>query len=393
MRLACLLLIASCGFKGPTAKQVDTDATPVPDAALDASSDTDIDAPVIPVAACWTAKPFDFDAAACASSPRDRIDITGEVVFDTTPPGTSTPPGITCADLDNNKICALAANSIRISPGATLSAHGTRPLALLAHSIQIEGTLDIASHIRGQNGPGAGSDLCNSSGADANRAGGGAGGTYSGDGGNGGEQGGATGTAGQHGSSTSTQLLRAGCSGGRGGDGTLTGGPHGGGGIGGGALWLAIDVGTLVLGPNAVINASGASGLGGPAGVHGGYGGGSGGLIVLQAPTIQLNSTAKLFANGGGGGGGSQGAAAGRDGTDSTGPTTGGVGGTGGPPGAATPPGGGGTGYPDPEPDGAAGESTAPGGGGGGGGGGQGVIHVFSNTSISSPNISPPPTR
>jgi hypothetical protein len=396
MRRACLLLLASCGFKGPAAK-LDPDANPTTDAATDAATDTAVDAAIDaildPTRTCWTAVPFGFDIAACATGLRDRIDITANVSLDTIT-GISDSPDVTCAALDTTKVCALVAQTIHLHPGVTFSARGARPLALLAHSIQIDGTLDIASHLRGQIGPGGATDLCNATAADAKGAGGGAGGTYSGDGGNGGEQGGASGTAGQHGDSTSTQFLRAGCSGGRGGDGTTTGGPRIGGGAGGGAVWIAIDAGTLIIGPAATINASGAGGLGGIAGVvRGGSGGGSGGHIVLQAPTIQLAAAARIFANGGGGGGGSQGAAAGRDGGDPTGPTTGGSGGSGGPPGAATPPGGGGTGYPDPDPDGADGESsTTLGGGGGGGGGGPGVIHVYSNTSISSPNISPPPT-
>jgi hypothetical protein len=393
MRRACLLLLASCGFKGPAAKQVDPDANPTADAGADTgvAIDAAIDATLDPNQVCWNAKPFGFDVAACATGLRDRIDITANVSLDTVT-GISNASDVTCDAIDTDKLCAVVARTIHLRPGATFSARGARPLALLAHSIQIDGTLDIASHLRGQIGPGGGTDLCNGTAADAKGAGGGAGGTYSGAGGNGGEQGGASGTAGQHGSSTSTQFLRAGCSGGRGGDGTPTGGPRVGGGAGGGAIWIAIDAGTLIIGPAATINASGAGGLGGIAGVHGGSGGGSGGHIVLQSPTIQLDANAKIFANGGGGGGGSQGAAAGRDGGDPSTPTSGGSGGSGGPLGAATSPGGGGTGYPDPDPDGADGESTVPGGGGGGGGGGPGVIHIYSNTQISSPNISPPPS-
>src|SRR5262245_46911392 len=140
MRRACLLLLASCGFKGPTANQVDPDANQntdagVTDGAVDAGVDAKVDASVDPMAACWSAKRFGFDAAACASSPRDRIDISGEVFLDTVT-GVSTPPGLTCADLDTDMMCALAAKTIRITAGAKLAVHGARPLALLAHSIQ-----------------------------------------------------------------------------------------------------------------------------------------------------------------------------------------------------------------------------------------------------------------
>jgi hypothetical protein len=387
MRRACVILLASCGFTGPIAKQVDPDANPAanPDAKPDTNPDPDLQA------ACWTHS-SGFTAAACVPALRARIDVTANLSVDTDST-TASPSDVACATLDNATLCALAAGSIHINTGVTLSAHGSRPLALLAHSIDIEGTLDLASHLHGQRGPGAPPGACNGR-LDATVAGGGAGGTYSSDGGDGGEQGGATGTAGIHGNSISSTFLRGGCDGGRGGNGMPDGGPPSpDGGPGGGGVWIAVDTGTLTVGPGATVNASGAGGTGGAAGVHGGSGGGSGGLIVLQAPTIVFNPTAKIFANGGHGGGGSQGGSAGSDGTDPPGPTSGGSGGAGGSPSAATPPGGGGAGYPDPSPSGANGDNTTPGGGGGGGGGGPGVILVYSSTSLGGPNVSPPPSN
>ncbi|HSS02144.1 MAG TPA: hypothetical protein VLM79_34030, partial [Kofleriaceae bacterium] len=69
---------------------------------------------------------------------RDRIDVTGNVRLDTDV-GTSGTSDVRCATIDNPAICAIAARTIRINSGAVLSAHGNRPLALLAHSIEILG--------------------------------------------------------------------------------------------------------------------------------------------------------------------------------------------------------------------------------------------------------------
>src|SRR5262249_15615651 len=145
---------------------------------------------------------------------------------------------------------------------------------------------------------------------------------------------------------------------------TSGGGPSTTGGAGGGAVWIAVDGGTLILGPGAAINASGAGGSGAPRNtVHGADGGGSGGLIVLQAPTITLDATAKIFANGGAGGGGSSGGQPGGDGTESTGPASGGVGGAGGTTDFDQSGGAGGAGFPDPSRGGAEGSSDGSGGG------------------------------
>jgi hypothetical protein len=178
----------------------------------------------------------------------------------------------------------------------------------------------------------------------------------------------------------------------RGGDSSLTGGPPGVGGAGGGAVWIASDMGTLVIGPGARINASGAGGargLGSPAADDGGAGGGSGGLIVLQAPAIMLDPSAQIFANGGGGGGGAEAGKSGHDGSDPTGPSSGSAGGQGG-----SAAGLGGFGYSALafSLNGADGDPNVHG-GGGGGGGGAGAIRVASSTTLNGTNVSPPPAQ
>jgi len=299
--------------------------------------------------------------------------------------GVSNPAGLACAELtvDSAKVCALVASTITIGPGVRLSAHGTRPLALFGHAIEIEGTIDVASHIGGQQGPASDLTGCNLGGR-ASLNGGGQGGTYDappgGAGGNGN-----VGTGGIAGS-VIAPALHGGCAGGASSGGSATAIA----GHGGGAVWIAADTGMIVLGDAAVINASGASGSGGQAisGNRGGFGGGSGGLIVLQAPTIALAPSASIFANGGAGGGGA-GDGAGSPGMDPDGPTSGGTGGGPGMHGGAGNPASGGPGFPASQRDGGTGTgNAADGNGGGGGGGGPGVIRVVSNTTLTG-QISP----
>jgi len=240
-------------------------------------------------------------------------------------------------------------------------------------------------------GPASGALGC--PGAAATNSGGGGGGGFGGAGGKGGEEGASPiTTGGAVGNAISLLELRGGCDGGRGGDGSTTGGLPGVGGAGGGAVWISTDMGTLVIGTGAKINASGAGGargLGSTGPDDGGAGGGSGGLIVSQAPAIILDPSAQIFANGGGGGGGAEAGKSGHEGSDPTGPSSGGGGGQGG-----SAAGLGGIGYfaLGIGLDGADGDPAVHG-GGGGGGGGAGAIRVASSTTISGTNVSPPPAR
>jgi hypothetical protein len=340
---------------------------------------------------CWGIddRTYGFQVKACPTTLMGSIDVMADVSIDTDT-GISNPSGLTCASLGagSSTVCALAARTIKIEAGKTLSAHGTKPLALIGNSIDIEGTIDVASRIRGQRGPASNLTGCNPRAA-ATKSGGGAGGALDIVAGKGGDEGGTAGTGGAAGTSIAIVALRGGCDGGRGGDGSGNGGPAGAGGVGGGAVWIAVDTGTFTIGASAVINASGASGGGGGAMAdHGGYGGGSGGMIVLQAPTITMMSGARIYANGGHGGGGAQSTNVGVDGSDSTGPTSGGADGDGG----TAAGGAGGGGFPASTLNGSDGDSTmGKHGGGGGGGGGAGVIRVASGTTIGPTDVSPPP--
>jgi hypothetical protein len=383
-----MVFLASCGFQA---------RPPAIDPTIDAPGNDASDNDGTTVAqTCWTISDATNNAhwSACTTAIVPSIVVTGTVSINTDG-GDSSPSTYTCAPLADGSanVCALVAGSITIEAGAVLSAHGAKPLALLGHIIDIQGTIDVASHIHGQRGAGALDNNCTPNMTLAKAGGGGAGGTYAASGGNGGDQGGVPNSGGPAGFTQSGSELRGGCDGRRGGDGSSSGGPNGVGGGGGGVVWISSDMNMLKLGDRAVINASGASGAGATDDGHGGHGGGSGGLIVLQSSTITYNANAQIFANGGHGGGGAAGGTPGGDGTDPTGPGSGGGGGAGGQgPSAAAAHGDGGSGYPASTRNGDNGDGPQQG-GGGGGGGGQGAIRIASATLIGGGNVSPQPAQ
>ena len=390
------MLVLGCGY--PPLGNVSA-----PDASTD--SLTDAAPPMEPICASIASVTPQFHVSACATPTLTLLDLSTSVSVDTDS-GTSTLAGLSCAKVSNgnSKVCALVALTIIIEPAVVLSAHGSYSLALLAHSINIHGTIDVASHINGAVGASALLGGC-IVGTLPRGAGGGRGGNFVDLGGQGGDDGTTVASGGRGGGSFVIDTLTGSCGGTRGGDGSAGGGADGGtttGGAGGGAVWIVSDTGQLDIENGAVINASGASGVGGAAG-HGGSGGGAGGLIVLQAPSIRLQPNAMIFANGGHGGGGSganptgTGFTVGAPGTDPTDPSSGGGGGTGGTDGTsllvapALGPGDGGPGYPASPMmrNGQAGGAT--GRGGGGGGGSPGAIFVVSSSDITGTNVSPLP--
>jgi hypothetical protein len=280
-------------------------------------------------------------------------------------------------------LCVIAATDLTLEASGSITAHGSRPLVLVAMgTMTIAGTVDVSSHgaVVGAGGnygceyvPGQ------SQAAGSNTSGGGAGGSFGG-------RGGASGAPGNGGAQlapapidpTTLTLVRGGCKGSSGGyDVNADIAP---GGDSGGAVYLMAGTSLTISGK---VVANGVGGAGGKPAIAscfpGGGGGGSGGLIMLDAPTSSISGL--LMANGGGGGaGGSDQAAAGTNGTDPdptkpaiaasggipTGDLTGGYGGAGS---TLMPPLQGGPGSED--------QTAGTGGGGGGGGGGQGVIRIF----------------
>ena len=400
MRAAWVLFLIGCGFQSRTSGNPGTGS----DAGL---PDGDVDdlSPICPMIALGNPQ---FLASACATPDRARVEITVDTSFDTDS-GSSTPDsGLTCARVTTGNpatgpddVCILAAASIVIQPNVVLSAHGSIPFALFARSVIIRGTVDVASHLGGV--PGAGSLHAGCiPGKLPTGAGGGRGGDAADLGGHGGDDGSTAMTGATGGGTFSFNNLSGGGCGGT--QGAVGGNPGTDGGIttggaGGGALWIVSLSSDLVLEAGAKINASGSGGAGARDPSRGGAGGGAGGLILLQAPRIQLDPAAAVFANGGHGGGGAGthatqlGFTGGADGSDPTDPASGGTGGLGGLDGdgaTGTAAGGdGGPGYPSSMRDGKRGTSDSH--GGGGGGGGPGAIRVVSATDINRPNVSPMP--
>jgi len=289
--------------------------------------------------------------------------------------------------------CVVIGGTITLNGG--LTPRGPRPLVLYATTtitIPVAASIDAAGHraAQGTPGPGAPSASCAAfaatPGSSATGAGGGGGASFMTKGGDGG----VGGNAAVHGAAAaadtvSPTLLRAGCTGQKGGAGTVANG-GGDGGYGGGAVFLLAGTSITIDG---VINVSGGGGFPGTA-VGGGGGGGGGGMISLAAPSI--TGSGRLLANGGGGsgGGGSTPGGAGNDpGTVSiTIPATGGQGGTGNMCGQISDGGSGFAGTTEATAGANAASLQSCGGGGGGGGGGYIRANIAPPMIASSPAIS-----
>lgn len=280
------------------------------------------------------------------------------------------PDGTSASDF-----CLVAAKSITIGTTGRINVTGSKPLVLVgSNTIDVAGTIDVASRRGGQIGAGADPAGCTAAAAPT--------GSKGGPGGSFGEEGGDGGTGAEGGLPVppgpfplQVTTLRGGCRGLAG-----AGLQPGAGGRGGGAVYL---ISTDMITIAGTINASGAGASGANASGGGGGGGGAGGMIGLDAPTILVSQTARVFANGGGGGEGAAGNP-GNVGNDPASPTAPGAGGAGGAGGGGDG-GNGGTGGTDP---GNGGSDTAS---GGGGGGGVGVIKVFPPRTLTG-SISPPPS-
>jgi hypothetical protein len=298
------------------------------------------------------------------------------------------PIAITSIVIDQGGTPALVISlgSLTIEASATLRAIGMRPVIVAAfHAIEIDGTLDVASHRTVGLGAGANPMACASNASAAGQdgtggAGGGGGGAFQGAGGkgDGGDSNGTPKMGGAGGTAVAVpHVVRGGCSGANGGKGS---GANSIGGGGGGAIQLTAQD-TLTIGGTIT-----AGGAGGPAGLDtdgGGAGGGAGGYIGLEAPALTF-TVAILAANGGGGGGGDGPLGASNPGADATATTTAAKGGA-----ATSCATAGGAGAAAATLDGTSltmiGQC-----GGGGGGGGAGFILVWGPVDASTVTSSPP---
>jgi len=298
------------------------------------------------------------------------------------------------AQVGGMPVCFIYATSVVIDPGGSLTATGSRPLAIASASVMtIAGTIDVSSRRGAKPGPAASDAACafaSAPEADTGGGGGGAGGSFGAAGGAGGtgdtdnSQGNdGSAIAGLPGTAVTLTVLRGGCRGQAGANEDDSGGKGGEGGHSGGALYLYATRSIQLTG---TIRATGAGGSGGQVQAGGG-GGGSGGLVVIESDAIALGGNASISANGGGGGeGGARVAQSpvngqpGADGALGTTPAAGGIGtdnrfGYGGAGGAGAT---------------AAAPGTSSVVGGGGGGGAVGIIKLIGLASGNAV-VSPPP--
>jgi hypothetical protein len=354
LRWCWLLTLAACGFRSPNGNG-GADAAPADDASPTTDDGlTDSRSPL-----CFGS----FAEVCLAGLPEAAITVNGGATLTiNTQPGSQD----CVATTSDAGACVVAAASISVD--GTIRGIGPRPLVLLATGsivVNMNGVIDVASH-RGAAGAGAGANASRCvAGSTPTVITGGWGGSNATKGGDGDRAG--SGSTGGNASSALPRPVAAlfgGCAGGKG-----AGGTAGNGGAGGGA----VDLIAAVIVINGTVNASGAGASGASDNSDGGGGGGSGGMIVLDAPDVTINGSAKVFAQGGSGGEGGpsniSGNGSGGDGTDPTVPGQaaaggigGGSGGNGGD-GATTTNGGNGG------EDGGLGDD-----GGGGGGGGAGFI-------------------
>lgn len=376
--VAVVLVLVGCSFEHGALTGTQSsgdDGGTMSDGPIDAPLDTQM--VVTPDAQqCWTVA--GVSTTVCLTAPLGgTLDYSTTTNIDTNPISASS--GCATLAAGSSSVCALAADTITIDATKTLSASGSRPLVLIAHVITINGTIDVASHVRGRQGPASDLAGCdNGTNADTGKGGGGQGGSFANKGGDGGDQDNNAGSKGTAGAAlTNVTTLRGGCPGGHGGMTSFSLG-HG-----GGAVLLIAD--SVTIASTGVINASGAGAEHGIPNDQGGGGGGSGGMIAISATAITLVSGGVIFANGGHGGGGAGNSTSGGDGGDPTGPTSGGGGGAGG-----DNAGDGGPGYPNGTRKGTNGTSNND--GGGGGGGGAGIIHFYTANPPSGTAISPAAT-
>jgi hypothetical protein len=290
---------------------------------------------------------------------------------------TSTDPG--CLPVTTGgDYCVIAGTEVEL---AGVRVVGDRPLFVLATGdLTVVGPIDAAAHtVAGPSRPAPGADptACLAGTLPGAVTRGGAGGSFGTAGGLGGviqASGDPRASPGAIATLSPPAILRGGC---RGQASTTSRG-----GAGGGAIYL-VARGEIHVASS--INGSGGAGDGGTANGDGtgGGGGGAGGMIVLDAPLVEVIAAARVFADGGGGGEGGGGQSLGSPGTESTGAVRGSGGA-----GMAARGGDGGAGaYANQNAQGGLDEQNS----GGGGGGGAGIIWIRAATPMLAGTISPAP--
>lgn len=249
---------------------------------------------VPPVAALFPYTPSNFTEAQLPDAGAS-LTVTANTTINTNtvPPMVSNalvlPPMV---EIDGGLLFRI--DTLTINPGVTLMFTGSRPVIF---AVTGDATVGLDAGVVAR--AGAGSTDCGGGGTgtqpgNGNCEAGGGGGGFGSAGGVGGQcMGGTRGTAGGVNGNAALTPLRGGCRGG----GTQTDATLGG--PGGGALQLSV-AGTLRI--NGFVSAPGRGGEGASGNNNGGGGGGSGGGLLLEASVLDLQSNARVTANGGGGG-------------------------------------------------------------------------------------------
>lgn len=366
-----VLLLLTCGCRQIFGLDVPA-SLPADGEAIDASGDGAA-SPLDAAHLCFV-RPSLGLGACLADPPMSELVVDSPITF-----ATDTFPLCATLTTSTQDLCVVAAASITIGQNAVIHVTGTRPLVLVSPgSIEIDGTLDVSSHLGNLGMPTAGPDenptVCGTTEAGMLQ-GGGAGGSFTTAGGDGGRGVANNSMPGLARAAFAADSFHGGCRGGFGAsaDTTIVAA------YGGGALAMFAATVTVA----GTINASGMAGHGGAPGSTGGYGGGTGGMVVISAPAITIANPGQIYAIGGGGGGGASSSAAGLNGAEAasySGVVPGGQGGNNA--------GDGGSAFPLTDSGQLGGGIN---GAGGGGGGGVGAIVVFTSSTFSNPRISPVP--
>lgn len=299
---------ALVGGRDATAGDVDGAGQPVDlDAGLDAGPEPDAFEP------CWTWTPAHFEPCDLPD-PDGALDIPAEEthVYNTDDQGFTgeeapdDPASAVLTQADGTEAVIISVTDMTVD--GELRVEGSRPLIMAASgTVKIGGTVDVSSPLGETTGAGANHAGCPAAVPgedDGGGGGGGGGGGFQGRGGDGGRgdandnnfDGTSDGGGGGGAVAEVPATVRGGCPGAPGGQGN-SGSPEPGG-DGGGAVQITAQT-SIILGGDVLAGGSGAGG--GPSGNNGGSGGGSGGYIGLDAPSVELESSATLAANGGGG--------------------------------------------------------------------------------------------
>jgi len=306
---------------------------------------------------------------AVGSVPTNTITLSS---FDTV----STCPG-TRHKLDGQMICLIVADTVKVT--ASIAITGADPVMIVGFTtVTIDASINLSGDLTRPAGSAPPHPQCVPPTNPISDNAGAAGGSFASLGGNGGrgiEIGGIASAA------TNLLTFRGGCDGGNG-FGALSGG-----GLGGGAIYLASATKIRI---SALINAGGGGGVGGPR-AKGGAGGGSGGYIAIDAPTLEIDGGLVVLATGGGGGGGGSVNSVGFPGTTPSAASSVGLGGLGGLGAVSDLEGAGGNG----NGAAAAGDNGNPPSandqGAGGGGGGRGTIQLFKGGACARSQCQPTP--